>query len=135
VAQFTKTALLISVLTPRYLQSDWCAREVREFCKVAEQSGGVVVENKSRVIKVIKTPVESEGSLPPVMKDVLGYPFYIFDDEQNPLELDPPYGHEMAQKFNLKVAKLAWDITQQLKRLETAIPGANTVLEPAASKP
>ena len=56
--------------------------------------------------KVIKTPVDSEGPLPQVMKDVLGYPFYIFDDEQTPLELDPTYGPDMAQKFNLKV--LSW---------------------------
>src|SRR5260370_12149218 len=64
VSQFPKTALLISVLTPRYIQSDWCTREVREFCEVAEQSGGLVVDNKSRVIKVIKTPVDSEAALP-----------------------------------------------------------------------
>ena len=42
LAQFPKTALLISVLTPRYVESDWCTREVREFCAVAERSCGVV---------------------------------------------------------------------------------------------
>jgi TIR domain len=77
VAQFPKTALLISVLTPRYVESEWCTREVREFCDVASQTGGVIVSNKSRIIKVIKTPVESEGALPAVMKEVLGYEFYV----------------------------------------------------------
>jgi hypothetical protein len=48
VAQFPKTALLISVLTPRYVESEWCTREVREFCDVASQTGGVIVSNKSR---------------------------------------------------------------------------------------
>src|ERR1700682_4492653 len=89
VSQFPKTAVLISVLTPRYIESDWCAREAREFCDVAERSGGVVLDNKSRVIKVIKTPVASEAPLPAVMRNMLGYPFYIFDEEQTPLELDP----------------------------------------------
>jgi hypothetical protein len=107
VAQFPKTALLISVLTPRYVESEWCTREVREFCDVARQSGGVVVSNKSRIIKVIKTPVDSEGALPAVMKEVLGYEFYVFDDEKAPLELDPIYGPDMAQKYNIKVVKLA----------------------------
>lgn len=135
LAQFPKTALLISVLTPRYVESDWCTREVREFCKLAEQSGGVVVENKSRVIKVIKTPVESEDPLPPLMKGSLGYEFYIFDDEKTPLELDPAYGPDIAQKYNLKVAKLAWDITQQIKTLEAAAPDKTIAAEPVPSKP
>jgi hypothetical protein len=135
VAQFAKTALLVSVLTPRYIESDWCAREVREFCKAAEQRGGLVVRNKSRVIKVVKTPVDGDGLLPPIMKSVIGYPFYVFDDEQTPLELDPAYGPDLAQKYNLKVAKLAWDISQQLKTLETAIGGDVAAPEPAESKP
>lgn len=135
LAQFPKTALLICVLTPRYVDSDWCSRELREFCKVAEESGGMVMENKSRVIKVIKTPVENEGPLPPVMKDILGYPFYVFDDEHTPLELDPAYGPDMAQKYNLKVAKLAWDISQQLKKLETTAINEKKVTGPVPSKP
>jgi hypothetical protein len=108
------------VLTPRYVGSEWCAREVREFCDRAGQTGGVIVSNKSRIIKVIKTPVDSESALPAVMQQVLGYEFYVFDDERTPLELDPAYGVDMAQKYNVKVVKLAWDIAQQLKQLETA---------------
>jgi hypothetical protein len=135
VARFPNTALLVSVLTPRYVASDWCTREVQEFCKVAEQRGGLVIDNKSRVIKVIKSPVDSEGQLPSIVKSVIGYPFYVFDDEQTPLELDPAYGPDMAQKYNLKVAKLAWDISQQLKTLETTMAGDLAGRGPAASKP
>lgn len=117
-SQFPKTALLVSILSPRYVASDWCARELRKFCEAARESGGVVVENKSRVIKVIKTPVASEAALPAILKDVLGYPFYIFDEQETPLELDPAYGPDMAQRYHLKVAKLAWDIAQQMKTLD-----------------
>jgi hypothetical protein len=109
VAQFPKTAMLVSVLTPRYMESDWCTREVLEFCKAAEQCVGVVLENKSRVIKVIKTPVENENPLPPLVKQTLGYEFYT-TVEQAPLELDPAYGPELGQKYNLKLAKLAWEM-------------------------
>ena len=31
VDQFPKTALLVSVVTPRYVESEWCTREAREF--------------------------------------------------------------------------------------------------------
>ena len=115
IAQFPHTALLVSVLSPRYLESDWCRREVQEFCRIAGTSVGLVVGNKSRIIKILKAPVESEDALPPIMKATLGYPFYVFDDER-PLELDPAYGAALGQQFLVRVAKLAWDISQQLKK-------------------
>jgi hypothetical protein len=134
VQQFPKTAILVSVLTPRYVESDWCTREVREFIKTAEASGGLVVDNKSRVIKVIKSPVDSEERLPSVMKDALGYPFYVFDDEETPLELDPAYGGDLVQKYNLKLAKLAWDVSQLIKKLETAA-APDPAAAPSPAKP
>jgi len=125
VQQFPKTELLISVLTPRYVESEWCTREVKEFCKSTEATGGLVVENKTRILKVIKLPVDSEDPLPPVMRQVLGYPFYELDEQQVPLELDPAYGEEFTRKYNLKMAKLAYDITQLIKKIETpAAPAA-----------
>ena len=114
VAQFPHTALLVSILTPRYLKSEWCTREVQEFCNSAQHSGGVVVDNKARVFKVIKTPVDTDESLPPVMKDALGYEFFTYEDGA-PLELDPVAN---PQAYKLKVNKLAWDIVQLLKKLE-----------------
>jgi hypothetical protein len=134
VQQFPKTALLVSVLTPRYVESDWCTREVREFCKAAEQGGGVVLGNKSRIIKVIKIPVDSEDPLPPVMKGALGYPFYEFVDDA-PLELDPTYGPELAQKYTQKLAKLSWDAVQLLKRMEVTAPAPRVAPQPSPSKP
>ena len=37
VEQFRRSAVLMSILTPRYLNSEWCTREAREFCQTAEQ--------------------------------------------------------------------------------------------------
>jgi hypothetical protein len=131
VQQFPKTAVLLSVLTPRYVESDWCTREIKEFCKAAEQSGGLTLDNKARVIKVIKTPVETKGLLPPLLQQMLGYEFYTFVDEA-PLELDPAFGPEMAQKYNLKLAKLAWDISRLLKKMNAA---AESAALPSSAKP
>lgn len=118
VEHFERTAVFVSVLTPRYLNSVWCNREVSEFCKGAEHNGGIVVDNKARVFKVLKAPVDTQESLPPVVKDVLGYEFFAFEDGA-PLELDSAYGETFAQDYNRKIGKLAWDISQLLKRLET----------------
>jgi hypothetical protein len=117
--QFPKTALLLSVVTPRYLESDWCNREVTKFCDAALLTGGTVIDNKARVFKVIKTPVDTHDSLHPVVQDALGYDFFVFEDGA-PLELDPAFGDKFVQEYNRKVGKLAWDITQLLKKLQPA---------------
>jgi hypothetical protein len=117
VGRFPHTAVLVSILTPRYLNSDWCTREIREFCERAAENGGVVAENnKARVFKILKTPVDTQESLPSVVKDILGYEFFRLEDE-TPLELDPAYGEEFAQDFNRKVGKLAWDVKELVNQL------------------
>ncbi|MEL6229331.1 MAG: toll/interleukin-1 receptor domain-containing protein, partial [Cyanobacteria bacterium J06627_3] len=44
----TNSGLLLSILSPRYLKSEWCIRELQTFCNVAtEQTGGLNIgENK-----------------------------------------------------------------------------------------
>ena len=133
VQQFPMTELLISVVTPRYAESEWCTREVKEFCKCAEATGGLVVDNKSRALKVIKMPVDDEGPLPPVMREALGYPFYEFDEQQVPLELDPAYGEEFNRKYNLKLAKLAYDIAGLIKKIEAPAATASKPSETPAT--
>ncbi len=122
VEQFGQTAMLVSVLTPRYLESEWCTRELREFCERAERGGGLVQDNKSRVFKVVKVPMDSEASLPDSVRDLLGYAFYVIQDGA-PLELDAAYGETFAQDYNRRVCKLAWDAAQLLKQLEGAPDG------------
>src|SRR5262245_33242660 len=55
-----KTASLVPILSPRYVQSEWCNRELKEFWRAAEETGGVRVADKARIFKVVKTPVELE---------------------------------------------------------------------------
>jgi hypothetical protein len=57
------------------------------------------------------------------MKETLGYDFFMIKDGA-PLEFEPAYGQEFAQLYNQKVAKLAWDIAQLLKLLDSK-RGAN----------
>lgn len=120
VAQFRQSAVLMSVVTPRYLNSEWCTREAREFCRTADQTGGLVIGNKSRVFKVIKTPVDDHDAeaLPAHMKDLIGFEFFTYKDGA-PLELDPEFGPEYSHLYKQKVALLAQDIAQLLKALHT----------------
>ncbi|HEY0430316.1 MAG TPA: TIR domain-containing protein [Pyrinomonadaceae bacterium] len=133
VDQFAQTAVLVSVLTPRYLNSEWCNKEVAEFCKRAEENGGLVVNNKARIFKVLKAPVDTQDTLPQVMRAILGYEFFTFEDG-TPLELDSAYGEKFAQDYNRKVGKLAWDVSQLLKTLASDNCG-NGHDEKATAKP
>jgi hypothetical protein len=128
ISQFPKTALLISVLSTPYIDSEWCPKEVDEFCKAASQTCGILIGNKCRVFKVIKSPVD-RNVFPDVMKSSLGYQFYELDEDDAPLELDPTFGEQKAQKFYVKVNKLAWEIKETLKALADAAPA-----QPAAVK-
>ncbi|WP_291992760.1 hypothetical protein [Candidatus Accumulibacter sp. ACC003] len=123
VGQFTTTALLVSILSPRYVRSEWCTRELLEFCKAAAGNGGVTVGNKSRVFKVIKTPFEQASALPEVVQQMLGYPFYALDHD-DPQELDPAFGEEARQQFLGKLSSLAWEIAKSLRQLSDAAPAS-----------
>src|SRR5579862_1446606 len=112
IAKFQNTALLLAVLSPRYIESEWCTRELNEFCSWLDSLDQLKIEHKSRIIKVIKIPVESDDGIPEVMKTVLGHQFYDVSEDNIPIELDPIFGAEMASKFHVKIAKLAWEIAQ-----------------------
>lgn len=135
ISQFPKTAVLVSVVSERYLKSKWCTDEVKEFCKAAEQHAGLSIENKCRIVKILKSPLDSDEPLPAVMKALLGYQFYHLDEDNTPLELDPAYGAEMAQKYNVRMAKLAWEIAQILKLMAKTGSPCPPATEPPSSRP
>ena len=58
VVELKKASILISVLTPSYVASKWCIREVDEFVAAAEKEGGLKIgDSQKRVFAVEKTPV------------------------------------------------------------------------------
>jgi hypothetical protein len=75
-----QVAITISILSPSYVASDWCRREIEEFVKAAEAHGGLTVDNKTRLFKVLKTPVDRERH-PEPLRGQLGYEFYLLDKD------------------------------------------------------
>lgn len=78
VARLSKAAILVAVISPRYVKSDWCLKELGEFCHSAGACGGLVVGDKSRVFKVVKFHVPVAGH-PEQLRGVLGYEFFEYD--------------------------------------------------------
>ncbi len=114
--RFPKTGILVSVVSPRYLQSTWCMTELREFCSKAELTGGLYVQDKSRVFPVVKTPVAREVS-PPEMQQILSYKFFELDDDGRPLEYNREFGKEAEYKYARRLNDVAYDIANFLRLL------------------
>ena len=119
VQKVSKVALLVSIISPRYLKSDWCLRELNEFCRNAASQGGLTVSGKSRVFKVAKTFTPRDGHPPPV-QGLLGYEFYEYDEMSGRArEFNPEITPSRDTRYWEKLEDLAWDIKQQIERLRS----------------
>ena len=125
-ARVRNAAALICVISPRYVESDWCNRELREF---TEAGARVVVEGagKARIFKVVKTPMPQDR-LPESVQPLLGYEFFKTDPESNRVrELDVNIDPELKKEYWARLDDLANDIKDLIDILEksgAAAPGA-----------
>jgi hypothetical protein len=55
VNNLVNAAVLVSVLSPSFVKSEWCRKELQEFIHAAQKTSGVRIRNKSRIFKVVKT--------------------------------------------------------------------------------
>ncbi|MFL6199346.1 MAG: hypothetical protein ACJ76J_09230 [Thermoanaerobaculia bacterium] len=122
-----RVGALVSVLSPRYVKSEWCNRELTEFCRASQKSGGVRIADKARIFKVVKTPVPAERH-PEEMQSFLGYEFYVVDPQSGrPRELaQSSYGPEAERAFLAKLDDLAYDITKLLELMRQNGDGDKT---------
>ena len=121
------TAVVISILSPGYVQSEWCMGELREFCRLAETTGGLCVDDKLRIFKVVKTHID-RAHHPPEFQQQLGYEFFELDKAtQRPVAFGQGLGRNRDQRYWSKLDDLAWDVKQILlhinPRLATPGPG------------
>src|SRR4051794_23889548 len=118
VDRLRRVAVLVSVVTPRYLKSEWTLRELTEFFRAAEEQGGLKVRDKARVFKVLKQPVPLEKT-PPELRAILGYEFFKTDPETGKVrELDEVFGPDAQRDFWIRLDDLAHDLCALLEALE-----------------
>ncbi|MEM9904776.1 MAG: hypothetical protein AAF921_07115 [Cyanobacteria bacterium P01_D01_bin.44] len=126
---FSKVGLLISILSPRYIKSEWCLRELTHFHQAVTDSGGIRIANKSRIFKVIKTYLPLEQH-PSELEPLLGYAFYEFDDARRPREFSQIFGAESQRKYWAKLEDLAYDICKALEEIDSFTPSPSDESEP-----
>jgi serine/threonine protein kinase len=122
--QIPNAKTVVSVLSPPFAQSNGCHRIVESFWKTATDSGQFEVDNRSRLLNVIKTPVDAD-ELPPGLRalytGLVPYEFFERDPQSGRLrEFDEAFGNNALQRFHERVYDVAYDISQVLKYLGDA---------------
>lgn len=112
----TSAAAMLAILSPRYVRSDYCQQEVREFLAHAEASGGLHVGNKSRLLKAIKTPVPLDDH-PQAIQGLLGFNFFEQEANGNFHEYYDLYGQEWGRKFWQTLEDLAQELCPLLRTM------------------
>jgi hypothetical protein len=117
--RLVKTATFLSVLSPSFLRSEWCGREVDAFADHAQKNLGILIDDeRSRIFKVEKMPVE-RNALPLPMQGTKTYRFF----EPNPAqpshlrELRPLLGEEYSRRYFERMDELAKDIASLLANM------------------
>lgn len=124
VERLQRVAALISIVSPRYVKSEWGRRELETFVEAARQQGGLVVGDKSRLFKVLKTPVPLDEH-PPELRPLLGYEFFRTDPATGKVrELNEIFGPEAERDFWVQLDDLAHDICRLLEVVEGQAVGA-----------
>jgi hypothetical protein len=111
-----KTKLLVCIISPAYAQSDWCLRELREFRRAAQQTGGLTVGDQSRIIAVVKTPTTNQ---PEGLIDSLQCSFYDATEDRGGVprpfsQTTNGYKHE---QYEERLNEIAWAIKQLIETL------------------
>jgi serine/threonine protein kinase len=119
--QIPKAKTVVSVLSPPFAQSGGCCRVVESFCKTAADSGHLEVNNRSRLLNVVKTPVDAvelPANLRSLYTGLVPYEFFERDPQSGRSRaFDEAFGNTALQRFHERVYDVAWDISQVLKHL------------------
>jgi hypothetical protein len=134
VDQIGSTAVLVSIVSPSYLASEWCVKEVHTFAPAG--GAGVRVDNALRLVKVLKTPVarkEMQRALP-VLDTVLGYEFYQIDRDTEVIrELFLHPDAEVRRAYWTRLDDVAQTIARLVVGLGEAAATAAVPVTPATS--
>ena len=133
--QVPQAKAMISVVSPPFIKSERCQREVEQFWHGADQTGGRYIKDKSRLLKVLKTAV-SEQQMPRPLLDIFaplfGFEFFELDAETGRVrEFDETFGPVLKQRFFERVYDLAYDTCQVLSLLKQ-VRGRDVVAATAA---
>jgi hypothetical protein len=117
--QLAKSAVLICILSPRYVESDWCLWELEQFYK---RTGS------DRIIKVLKTHFDEQDLKPATksflkqIEQVLDFRFFTRNESTGFIEdLMPEINPEHMLVSLQKIELIAQNLVELFKRVNTKV--------------
>ena len=133
IGNIAKAAILVSIISPRYVKSEWCLRELDKFCELAKMNIGLQIGDKLRIFKVVKTHIPHEQH-PGMLQGSLGYEFYEYDQARNRAK---EFSSEIVPARDIryweKLDDLAYDIKQLIETLRHSAGPANAPASASAA--
>lgn len=128
VIELDRSAILLAVISPRYVESTSCADEIHNFFRVLNQQGADHLGDKTRVFRVVKTYVPFDQH-PVELRDLLPYEFYERNEASGRVY---EFDHEISaqgdkdKRYWNKFEDLAWDLHELIKLLDSPTPVTQT---------
>ena len=111
-AELKNTGILISILSPHFINSSRCLEAIDEFSKTNQST------TTKRLFKVLKTKVEYEDQ-PLKLKDGLAYELFDLDyDSGDSVIFNDYFGPAAENVYWMKMVDLAYDIHESLLVLQ-----------------
>ncbi len=109
-ARLKSCGVLISILSPNGIDSDWCQRERTLFQQSAARNGGLVINNKARTLRITKTPCPNNKD-----RDLFGTVGHDFYTGHIPsfTEID-----QDSSEFRAAILKIAQEVFDLLAELQ-----------------
>jgi len=124
VIELSRSAILLAVVTPRYVDSPSCRSEIENFFRLAAERDRLQFGDKRCVFKIVKTFVPLQDH-PTGLQDLLAYEFYERNEaSQRVYEFDAEISGqgEKDKRYWSKFEDLAWDLHELIKFLEAPQP-------------
>jgi hypothetical protein len=114
IGRLRDAALLLLVLSPAYLASEWCRRELALFYETIRGKSAA----RGRIFVVEFDRLDPTRKLPE-LADVKGYKFWVEDpDTRNPETLGYPIVREKDEDYHKRVNDLCIELVRQLDALK-----------------
>src|SRR5215216_1526600 len=113
----SNSLLFVPIVSPRYVQSDWCLRELEAFSKNPPLPNAPA--HRSRIFKVVKTPLlfNLAKKEPEQLRELIGHAFYEMEGDM-PVEFSPDVVPGKDPRYWTALRRLAWDISNMLATLK-----------------
>jgi cellulose biosynthesis protein BcsQ len=112
IRQIRNSRVFIAIVSPGFVKSSWCQKELDEFIQQAVHHRGSPQE---RVIKIVKSPVPAAAQ-PEMLRAVRGYDFYESTDAGRIREFDLDLsGSTNDPRFWERIDDVAFDLARLLE--------------------